>query len=454
MTYPYISRVLGVANIGLVNFVDSVIDYFLLFSMMGIAFTGVRETSINKDDRESLDRMFSSLFILNLVFTLCALVVLCCAVFVVPKFWEYKDLMLIGSLKLVFNLFLIEWFFQGIEKIKNVMLASLVVRIAYVILLFICVKSPYDIGIFYGLTSGVIIIKSIFNWFYGRRFVSLRYKYVTLKPYLRSCISFGLHGFLISMYTSFNIIFLGFTSGEIEVGYYTSAMKLYGVLIALFSAFTAVLLPRMSSLVSDRNNVEMNRLLHLSLEILLMIGIPVLIVAEFYAPEIITLLSGPGYEGSIVTMRIIIPLLIIVGLEQIMIIQILMPLKKDKLVLISSSVGAFVSIIFNFLLVKHYGSIGSSIVWVLVEFSILIFATYFVKKTNLVDFNFNLFTKYILSSIPYIIICTSVWNVQNLILKFSILVILSILYFFFYHMYINKTLLVMSFFKDLNLIGE
>jgi len=62
LTYPYISRVLGVSNIGQVNFIDSVIDYFLLFSMLGIALTGVREASINKDNQENLDRVFSSLF--------------------------------------------------------------------------------------------------------------------------------------------------------------------------------------------------------------------------------------------------------------------------------------------------------------------------------------------------------------------------------------------------------
>ena len=40
LTYPYVSRVLGVANIGICNFVDSIINYFILFSMMGIGIVG------------------------------------------------------------------------------------------------------------------------------------------------------------------------------------------------------------------------------------------------------------------------------------------------------------------------------------------------------------------------------------------------------------------------------
>ena len=34
LVYPYISRVLGATNIGICNFVDSIINYFILFSMM------------------------------------------------------------------------------------------------------------------------------------------------------------------------------------------------------------------------------------------------------------------------------------------------------------------------------------------------------------------------------------------------------------------------------------
>ena len=44
LTYPYISRVLGVVNIGLVNYVDSIINYFVLFAMLGISSLGTRNS--------------------------------------------------------------------------------------------------------------------------------------------------------------------------------------------------------------------------------------------------------------------------------------------------------------------------------------------------------------------------------------------------------------------------
>jgi Membrane protein involved in the export of O-antigen and teichoic acid len=65
ITYPYVSRVLGVSNIGICNFVDSIVNYFILFSMMGISIVGVREIAAVREDREARNRVFSNLIALN-----------------------------------------------------------------------------------------------------------------------------------------------------------------------------------------------------------------------------------------------------------------------------------------------------------------------------------------------------------------------------------------------------
>ena len=61
VTYPYISRVLGVTNIGICNFIDSIINYYIIFSMMGIGAVAIREISRNKDNKEKLSNTFNSI---------------------------------------------------------------------------------------------------------------------------------------------------------------------------------------------------------------------------------------------------------------------------------------------------------------------------------------------------------------------------------------------------------
>lgn len=58
--YPYISRVLGVANIGACNFVDSIVEYFTIISMMGMNTIGIREIARCKGDRNRLNYVFQN----------------------------------------------------------------------------------------------------------------------------------------------------------------------------------------------------------------------------------------------------------------------------------------------------------------------------------------------------------------------------------------------------------
>ena len=118
IVFPYISRVLGVTNVGVFNFIDSVVNYFVVFSMMGLSTLGVREIAAVRTDQEKLDRAFSSLITLSGLFTAMALVALIVSTYTVPKLYEHRQLMYIGAVKLFFNLFLIEWFYTGLEDFE------------------------------------------------------------------------------------------------------------------------------------------------------------------------------------------------------------------------------------------------------------------------------------------------------------------------------------------------
>ena len=56
ITFPYVARVLGVERIGLVNFVDNTVNYFLLFATMGVGLLGVREIAAVKEDKKRRDQ--------------------------------------------------------------------------------------------------------------------------------------------------------------------------------------------------------------------------------------------------------------------------------------------------------------------------------------------------------------------------------------------------------------
>lgn len=413
LTYPYVSRVLGVDKIGICNFVDSIINYFILFSMMGIGIIGIREIAKNKNNKEILNRTFTSLFLLNTISTTLMLIILIIAINIVPKLYEHRELMYIGALKLIFNYLLIEWLYKGLEEFKFITNRTLIIKCLYVIAVFVFIHDANDYKLYYFILSMMVILNAITNIIYSRKFISFKFRNICIKTFINSFFILGLYTILLSMYTSFNVAYLGFVSGETEVGYYTTATKLYSIILSIFTAFTGVMLPRMSALVSENKMDEFRNLLGKSLNLLFGFSIPLIIFTIIFAKTIILLLSGKGYEGAIIPMQIVMPLVLIIGYEQILIIQTLMPLKKDTAIFISSVIGACVGILFNIILVLKYRSIGSALVWFISELSVMITAQVFVKKYINIKFPFKYLLKNIFYNIPLIALMLLAYNIMN-----------------------------------------
>ena len=126
------------------------------------------------------------------------------------------------------------------------------VRLAYVIAIFIFVKSESDTSVYYLLTVLVIVVNALLNWSYSRRFRNFNFKSISVGAYIIPIAIFGYYRVLTSMYTTFNTTFLGFSSGEMEVGYFTTACKLYTIILSVFTAFTTVMIPRVSVMLENK----------------------------------------------------------------------------------------------------------------------------------------------------------------------------------------------------------
>ncbi|MFV0313144.1 MAG: flippase [Dysgonomonas sp.] len=439
--FPYISRVLGVTNIGICNFIDSIINFYILFAMMGVSSLGIREIAKGQlySDSSKRGSIFSSIFLLNACSTATILIIYLVSIYIIPELNQHKELMYIGGVKILFNLFLIEWFYKGIENFKYITIRSIIIKFLYVISIFLFVKGTSDYNIYYALSGSIIVVNAIVNWRYKSKFVRFSLKGLELKSFIKPFFSLGIYALLTSMYTTFNVIFLGFMSGNKEVGYYTTATKLFGTILALFTAFTTVMLPRMSSLFFQNELEQIKTLTIKSFDLLFMFCLPVIFISVILTPEIIEFIAGPGYEGAIIPMRIVMPLVLVIGIAQILIIQMLMPLRKDNAILINSIIGATVGMLLNILLVKKFNSTGSALVLLCAEISVLISASFFVKKYLNIMFPFYKLLKNIIVSSPYVLICIlSLMISTSPIVIITCTMILSSIYFIISQVYILK----------------
>ena len=405
MVYPYVSRVLGVANIGACNFVDSIVEYFTILSMMGMNTIGIREIAKCKNDQQKLDNVFSQLFSLNTLTTITAIIILIIATNIVPKFAPYKDLLYIGVGKLFFNYMLINWFFQGLENFKYIAARTIFVKILFVISVFLFVKTETDVKLYYFLVALTWAGNGIINFIYAKKYVSFNFTLKINKAIIGSFFILGVYWFMNSMYTTLNVAFLGFATNDIEVGYYTTANKLLTVIMTMFTALTSVMVPRVSVALKSNDNSEAKALIRKAINALMLFAIPLIFFVFPFSQELIYLMSGKGYEGATTPLQIMTPLFFLVGYDQIIVLQTLLPMGKDKDILWNSILAASVGIISNIFLTLNFGKNGSAIVLILAELSVLLSSQFCVTKYLGLKIPFKLIIKHIIGFSPIIIIC-------------------------------------------------
>lgn len=444
--FPYVSRVLGVDLVGKIGFTNNVINYFSLFALWGVAIVGIREIASCGEDREKRSKVFSSILAFIMILTSIITITYFVAINTIPRFIANKELMVYGTFSLFFTTLLIEWFYQGMENFKYITIRSVLVKLLYALSVLFFIRTENDYVLYYKLTVGVVVINALINLIHSRKFVRFSLGSISLKQYAKPIFSLGVYMILTSMYTTFNVIFLGFVCTETEVGYYYTSQKIYAILLGLLSAFTSVMLPRMSSLLAKNDKAEFQRKIEKSFDMIVSVATPLVICGVILAPQIIRVISGVGYEGAIRPMQLIMPLILVIGIAQVCVKQVLIPMKKDTVILKVSAVGACIGVMLNFFIVKNYGAVGTAMVLLASELCINSFLIYYVISCHLAIFPIRKVFVNVIGGIPYMVICilTTSFNLNPVFtLVFSFIV--CFIYFILFKCFVERDSVVGGF---------
>lgn len=438
--FPYVSRVLGVEQFGVIGFARQTVDFFILFAMLGIGIVGVREIAVCGDDVKRRTQVFSSLVTLSIITTLATSLIYVGTIFTVPKMHDNLPLMLVGLSRLIFNTLLFEWFFRGIERFRYISLCSISIKIVYVISTFLFVKTSEDYIIYFALTCGTVVANAFVNLVYIRKWVGFSFKNIHIAHFLKPILRTGSYAIITSMYTTFNVIYLGLVNTDTEVGYYFAATKIYMIILGLYTAFSNVMFPRISQLTMLHDSKSVKHNIDISFDILLMFACPIIIFCITMGPELILLLSGSKYMGAVLPMQIIISLLLVVGICQIIVMQIIIPRNEDDTLLKSSIIGACAGITCNILLVEKFGAIGSATGLVVSECSVFAFYAIYMHKSHIFDIPIRKILKQAIYAMPYIPLCLVCGAMDiHIIWRLAIAGIMCLTYFIILQLYILKT---------------
>ncbi|WP_290395003.1 oligosaccharide flippase family protein [uncultured Duncaniella sp.] len=383
ITFPYASRVLGPDGIGLYNYATSIVQYFMLFAAMGILNLGTREIA-KCTSQQQLNLTFSKLLVTNILISLGVLVIYIPLIFLIPQFYEIKAYLFIGIFQIIFNAITIEWLFRGIQNFKFITLRAVIIRIIYVILVFVLVNNHNDVMTYYLLSVLTLVANGIINWKYAKRATQfIKVNIIdSLNQYLKPMFLLGSQALISFFYVGFNTVYLGFICNEAQVGYFSTATKIIIIILALYTAYSTAMMPKLSSLVASGNKEQESYLIYSSIELLCCFSFPLIIILLFYSDLIIYLIAGSQYNESISILTIGAPLILILGLNQILFVQVLLPRGHDKAIAKICLYGASVGILLNIILVGYLNlqSLGSIITWFTAESIVIAVAILYLRK--------------------------------------------------------------------------
>ena len=380
ITFPYVSGVLGVDNLGKFSFSHSIIIYFQLLSALGIATYAVREGAKYRDSRNKISLFASEVFSISVITTTISFLLLTIIIFTNHRLYEYKQILFLLSFIMIFNTFGCEWVYKIYEEYLYIAKRILFFQIVSLVLLFLFVRTKDDILVY----TFIIVLSSsganIVNALGLRKYCSISFcfskkMWVHLLPML---ILFG-NSVTTTIYVSSGTTILGFLTSDYNVGIYSVAAKIYMAVKHILAHVILVSVPRLSYLWGQNSKIEFESLANKIFSALLIVVLPSMILLFCLSRDMILVLSTQSFISATQPLHFLSIALMFSLFSWFFTSSILIPCKREGYVLRATCIAALVNLALNFILVPYFKETGAAIATVFAELSSMLFC-YFCSK--------------------------------------------------------------------------
>ncbi|MEO3734477.1 polysaccharide biosynthesis C-terminal domain-containing protein [Lactiplantibacillus plantarum] len=368
LTVPYISRVLGPTGVGINATTNSVITYFLLVGTVGITIYGNREIAFIREDFEKRSQVFWEIELLQITTIGLAYLAFCIFLFFqnqLKMYFFYQSFLIIAGA------FDISWFFMGLEDFKKTVLRNILVKIISLFAIFVLVKTKNDVGIYILILSLSQLLGNVTLWPYLNRIVRVP-KIATLHifKHLKPSLSLFIPQVAITIYLAVNKTMLWQLDNVTASGYYDYSDKLIKLVLAIVTSTGTVMLPHIANLYARKKMKQVKEYLYISFDFVLFIAIPMCFGIAALATSL-----APWFFGSEFTMvnkllMIEAPVIILIGLSNVIGQQYLLPTKQTRTYTVSVVLGSVTNIVINIPLILKYGVYGAMIATLLSELTV------------------------------------------------------------------------------------
>lgn len=391
ITVPIVSKALGPSGVGLYNYTNSIAQYVIIASGLGITLYGNREIAQTRDSMIDRSKVFWELVFLKATVT----IVLLLAYLYLSSFSNNKFLYYAQGLSILSVLFDISWFFMGIEDFKKVTLVNVFFQILTLTAIVKFINTADDVLI-YILIQGVgLLMSQYFVWFFIiKKVFFIKPKFSSVLLHLKRSLGYFIPQVAVLLYTNLNKTILGVFTNNDSVAFYSNAQTINTMIILLITTLDTVLLPKMSYLSAKSNRKRMLIIIKKAIHIQLFFSIAAMFGLISICQTLVPWFFGPDFLFLNKLIPIFAPLVIVVPLGMAISRQYLLPTGNIKKYNISVMIGALISIVVNVTTIYFLGIYSAVLATILSEFFVTGSRLYsFVKKENFI-FDYVLIFKY------------------------------------------------------------
>lgn len=299
ITMPYLARVIGVDGFGKIAFASAVVVWFQTITDWGFNFSGTREVARNADDNSKLSEIYSNILWSRLLLMIICFGILIALIFIIPKFWDNRYVILLTFLLIPGNIFCPDWFFQGLQKMKFMTISNVIAKSVFTGAVFIFIRNSGDYLLQPLLLSLGYITSGCFSTYIIIKKWGIKINRPNFEKILqatRSSRDIFINNIMPNFYNSVSVILLGYFHGSSANGMLDAGARFVTIGQQINHIISRAFYPL---LAKEMNYHTFFRYLNL---IIALLGSLLLCILS---PWLITTFFTTSFDGSIMICRIL-----------------------------------------------------------------------------------------------------------------------------------------------------
>ena len=383
-TFPYLARMLGPANFGILGYASAIAVYGVLWTDWGFNLSGPRAIAERRGDKAAINELIWSTIFAKTLLCLVSLLVLGVAMRFGRHTAAALPVVLTSWIAVVSNVFTLNWVLQGLERFSLFAAVSLVGRFATLPLIFVFVKSADDVAIAAAIQALAPCLTGLFSLLMVRRLGLLGQPGQAWRSAARR-LAQGTDMFLstisVSLFGVTNTVLLAALSGPYQVGLYAAADRIKTVGNMVPAQINTVLYPRVSALMLDKPRSAAKLTALGAAATLAITGFGVLAVSAL-SGYVTSVILGRSFGGAAPVLTLLCLATVFGNLAYLLGLQVLVPFANGMLRSIVMLLAGILNIGLSFALIPSLGARGAAWALLIAEAVILtVFALVIARST-------------------------------------------------------------------------